>query len=526
MRKLFLAVLLLALIFKVIGGTRFYRASYRDDPSTTIVIGWCDNGISTNAKVYYDVVDYDTIHASYAFNHAVDRTQSLYSMNHRFARLTGLAPNTVYYFIVHDDQGNSARMNFKTLPNKPDSGITFITGGDSRTGSSSDPGYLQCRPNRQACDSLVAKIRPDFVAFCGDYVLIPNNSLWSDWFTDWQFTLGAEGHLIPLIPVMGNHEASQDVYNLFDVPNSNAYYSLGIAGNLIRIYCLNTDLAGCDAAQKTWLTNDLQLYTGTLNEPYWKFVQYHVPFVAHTRYGLNTTLVNCWGPLFEKYKVNLASEGHAHDIKITWPILMSTGTGSDHNFIRNDSLGIIYIGEGSWGAPQHAPYTYYNSDLAYSWTRNQAMMAGFQLICVTKEKIEIRTVQAVNAKNVGQVQLLDPPCTLPDNLPLWNPSNGSIATINYKDSVFTGVFNKKKENQKLCAYPVPSNDMVTISFKKLTEDGQMEIYNGLGAKMKSIPVASGTVSKEINFSQFPVGTYNVFIRTKTGIQACRILHLH
>jgi len=507
--------------------TRFYRASYRDDPSTTIVIGWCDNGTSTNAKVYYDVVDYGSAYTSYAFNHPVDRTQSTYSLNNRFARLTGLTPNTIYYFVVHDDNGTSARMYFKTLPNNPDVGITFIAGGDSRTGTILDgTDYVNCRPDRQTNDSLVAKIRPDFVTFNGDFVYSGNTSYWSDWFTDWQFTLGTDGHLVPIVPVMGNHEASADVYNLFDIPTTNDYYSLEIGGNLLRLYSLNSELTGCDVTQQSWLSNDLQLYTGTPNEPYWKFAQYHTPFVPHAYYTANTTLSACWAPLFQQYNVRLVCEAHAHVLKVTWPVVLSSATGSDHGFIRDDNNGTVYIGEGAWGAPLRTCYTYFSPDQAYNWTRNQIKMAGFQLVCVTKQKIEIRAVQALGAHNVGQVQISDPPCTLPANLSLWNPSNGSVVILNYNGPLTTVVPNNISDKQKLLAYPVPTNDRATISFIKLTEDAQMEIYNSLGAKMKSISIVSGTDSKELNFSDLPDGTYFVFVITKTGTQACKIIHFH
>ena len=87
--------------------------------------------------------------------------------------------------------------------------------------------------------------------------------------------------MVPLIPVMENHEGSTDMYDFFDVPLSNAYDVLQIGGNLSRLYSLNSELSGeavCDATEKSWLSNDLALYTGTASEPYWKFAQYHEPF--------------------------------------------------------------------------------------------------------------------------------------------------------------------------------------------------------------------------------------------------------
>ena len=526
MRKIIITHFLLLFFVTISATTRFYRASYRDDPSTTIVIGWCDNGASTstNAKVYYGETDNGTNYGLYTFNHGVDRTQSAYSLNHYFSRLTGLKPNTIYYFVVHDDQGTSARMYFKTIPDNPNVGITYIAGGDSRTGTSSELNYLTCRPNRQACDSLVAKIRPDFVTFNGDFVYSGSTAYWTDWFTDWQFSLGSDGHLVPIITVMGNHEGTTDVYNMFDVPISNDYFSLGMGGNLIRIYSLNSELSGCDATQLSWLTNDLKLYTGTANEPYWKFVQYHIPFVPHANYTANTTLSNCWAPLSQQYNVKVACEAHAHVLKVTWPIVQSGAAGSDHGFIRNDQTGTVYIGEGSWGAPQRALYTYYNANQAYNWTRNQIQSAGFQLINVTKKKMDIRTVLASGVKNVGQVQMSDTIGSLPANLTVWNPSNGSVVTLNYNGAL-TAVPTVNDNRSHLRVFPIPANDFVTVVFSEISENGQIQIYSSLGAEIKTVPVSAGSSSKEINVSSLLPGTYYVFVVTNTVTQSCKIIHV-
>ena len=435
MKRYFLCSIFLSLAFctELSAETRFYRLSYRDDPATTIVVGWCDKDTSANAQIYYGTVDHDTNYLSYPLSHGIDRSViSYYGLNHRFARLKQLVPNTVYYFVIRDHQGVSTRMCFKTLPDNANTPITFIAGGDSRTAKPGEPDSLLCRPWRQDANRLVSKIGPDFITFSGDYVLVGLAfHFWADWFTDWQLTITPEGRLFPLVPTLGNHEASNDLYNIFDIPDSTSYYSLSIAGKLLRIYTLNTDIK-CDSTQRSWLENDLQLHTGNINEPYWKFVQYHYPFAAHACYPVNYGMLNCWASLFQDYKVKLVAESHAHIIKYTWPILTSSAAESDSGFIRNDSCGIVYIGEGSWGAPLRPLFTHCSPDKAWKWTRNQEMMPGFQVVHVSKEKIEVRVVKidSVDVSNVGQVGINDPPGTLPANIVLWNPSNGSVVTIN------------------------------------------------------------------------------------------------
>ncbi|MCX7697305.1 MAG: fibronectin type III domain-containing protein [Bacteroidales bacterium] len=432
--KRFNYVLFLTLIVnQVFAGTRFYRASFRDDPTTTIVIGWCEDGTSTNPKLFYGPQDHGQNYQNYPYQATVSRTVSHRGLVNHFVRLTNLQPGTKYFFVIKDDQSISPRMSFKTLSDNPNVPILFVSGGDTRTGVPLVEYEVdQCVPRRKRGFELVAKIRPDFVAFSGDFVLTNTSTQqWIDWFTDFQLTIGPEGRLTPIIPVFGNHEDAVDVYNFFDIPNSNAFYALTFGGNLLRLYTLNSDI-GCGSSQLNWFQNDLQLHTNTVNEPYWKAVQYHIPLVPHGEYSPMTSLISCWAPLFTQYQVRLAMEGHTHVVKITWPIVPSNATGSDNGFIRNDQNGTVYLGEGSWGAPLRNLYTYYSSSAAYNWTRNQGKFASFFVVTVTKQKIQIRTVMfndASQVANVSQVQPNDPPGTLPSGLTFWNPSNGGLVEI-------------------------------------------------------------------------------------------------
>ncbi len=519
--SIFLLLIILPVI-NVLGGTRYYRASYQDDPSTTIVIGWCDDSISTNATVYYDVVDHGDSYSLYAYSKSVDRTQVAYGLTNRFSRITGLIPNTIYYCVIHDDEGTSNGMYFKTLPSSSEEPISFISGGDSRTGGYSNDDYLLHRSRRQACDSLVAKIRPDFVAFNGDYVIYGHESYWSEWFSDWQYTLGENGHLIPIIPIMGNHEESLDVYNFFDVADTNDYFSLQVGGNLLRIYSLNTYLEDCDSTQTSWLENDLNLHTGTEIEPYWKYIHYHVPFVPHAAYSPDTTSRNCWAPLFEEYGVDVVGEAHSHILKVTWPISLSSDAASDHGFIRDDENGIVYAGEGSWGAPRRNLYTYYNESKAYSWTRNQSSQSGFQLVSLNNQKMEIRTVIAQNVIDVGQVQIFDPPCTLPANLPLWD---GDIITINYKGLLNGNDNIEPYQTNELTAYPVPAKDRITVAFDTLNKESYIEIYNSLGAKICFQNIKQGSNSIALDLNNYQSGTYYLFLVTEDKVLSNKFIHI-
>ncbi len=426
-------VLSLALLFIPIihfAGTKFYRASFRDDPATTIVIGWSPSGTSTNAKVYYGTTDYaPDFWSMYTNNHGIDRTTSHQGITSNFARLTGLQPNTVYYFVIKDDQGVSSRMSFKTLSDNPNDPVCFIAGGDTRTGApiveyQSD----QCRPRRQKGCDLVAQIRPDFIAFSGDFIFIPgDDGQWNDWWNDWMRTIGpaaTKGRVIPVLPVTGNHEQNDDIYNFFDIPSADNYYAVNIGGNLARFYCLNSDLE-CDNTMLNWFETDLQNYTGGSNEPFWKIIQFHVPIAPHGEYSVLSNLIGCWCNLFRQYRVRLALEGHTHVMKITNPVVPGSGTGSDNGLIQHDNEGTVYLGEGSWGAPMRELYTSAGGK-AFAWTHAQDRFAGFNIITIKKQQIEITTAKFDNSTSVGQVQESDPVGTMPSGLVYWSMNGSNV----------------------------------------------------------------------------------------------------
>ncbi len=439
-RSIILAIFLFTgIISKSFADTRYYRASFRDDPSTTIVIGWSPDGTSDNAKIYYGKDDYSTAWDMYPSNHGIDRTTNHQGITSHFARLTGLEPNTVYYFVIKDDQGNSQRMSFKTLPDDPNEPITFISGGDTRTGVPVvEYEADQCRPRRKMGNRLAAKIRPDFIAFSGDFILTNgSDSQWADWWADWNLHIGSnatKGRVLPLLPVYGNHEENDDLYKFFDIPNSSNYYALNMGGGLMRFYGLNTDLE-CGSTQLNWFEDDLQTYSGSGNEPYWKVVQYHIPIAPHGEYSVQNSLIDCWTTNFETYGIRLAMEGHTHVMKITNPVVPGSGAGSDSGFIQDDDNGCVYLGEGSWGAPMRELYTSAGGK-AYNWTYAQGRFPGFSIVTVQKPNIEIRTIEFNDPDDVSEVQEEDPSGTLPDGLVYWDMTGGNDYVYTIPNTAF------------------------------------------------------------------------------------------
>ncbi|SEE04015.1 Por secretion system C-terminal sorting domain-containing protein [Tenacibaculum sp. MAR_2010_89] len=406
MKKSFLNILLFLVVTSYASNDK-YRLILTDNPATTIMIGW--NQISgTSPKVHYGTTDYGTNWQNYPSSKSIDRSISYKGMSNTFAKLTGLTPNTNYYFVIRDSQGTSNRFWFKTAPSN-NQRMSFIAGGDSRNN----------RAPRRNANLLVSKLKPTAVFFGGDMTNGDSSSEWQSWFNDWQYTIATDGRMFPIIPARGNHEDSNNsIYNLFNVSSSNVYYDITFGNNLYTIYTLNSEISA-GGNQYSWLNQKLNG-----NSSIWKSAQYHKPMRPHvsSKSEGNDEYAN-WAQLFYDKGVNLVFESDSHTVKTTWPVKpCSGGSGCDDGFIRDNNNGTTYVGEGCWGAPLRS------SNDAKNWTRNNGTFNQFKWIFVEESKIEVRTIKVDNANNVGSVTN-DNPFTTPSNLDVWNPSNGSVVTI-------------------------------------------------------------------------------------------------
>ncbi|UTD15625.1 T9SS type A sorting domain-containing protein [Tenacibaculum mesophilum] len=406
MKKIILTLLFLA-VLSTYGSNDKYRLIITDNPATTIMIGW--NQISgSNPVVYYGTTDNGTNWSNYPNSKSVDRSVSYKGMSNSFAKLTGLSPNTNYYFVIRDSQGVSSRFWFKTAPSTNDK-MSFIAGGDSRNN----------RTPRRDANLLVSKLKPTAVFFGGDMTNGDSSSEWQDWFNDWQYTIASDGRMFPIVPTRGNHEGSNNsIYNLFNVPSTSVYYDITFGNNLYTIYTLNSEISA-GGSQYSWLSQKLNA-----NNSIWKSAQYHKPMRPHvSSKSEGNDEYASWAQLFYEKGVNLVFESDSHTVKTTWPVKpCSSGSNCDEGFVRDDVNGTVYVGEGCWGAPLRS------SNDSKNWTRDASTFNQFKWIFVEESKIEVRTIKVDNASSVGSVSNQNP-FTIPSNLDIWNPSNGSVVTI-------------------------------------------------------------------------------------------------
>jgi len=479
-----------------------YRCMWTSDPATTMTIGW--NQISGNSPtLYYDIYEHGSNSQSYSWSQNPDRKVFAKGMDNRFVRLRGLQPNTVYYFVIVDCDGVSESMSFRTAPDHPYERISIIAGGDSRNH----------RTGRKNANKLVSKLRPHCVMFGGDMTGSDKAREWKYWFDDWQYTIGEDGRLTPLIVARGNHEYSNEsIVNLFDVENTKVYYALNIGGNLLRIYTLNSLIAS-GGDQGAWLRNDLSRN----DQMTWKFAQYHFAIRPHTRAKReqNGQYKN-WGIPFHEYGVNMVVESDAHTVKTTWPIRPTSEPGNQMGFIRDDQTGTVYVGEGCWGAPLRR-----NND-DKKWTRNSGSFNQFKWIFVSENNVEVRTVETNNADEVGTVDSYDV-FTPPTNLKIWNPSNGPVLNIERK-------FKETYASSDPIATAVASISPVTIASStkpinveafNLTEDCKEEVHesNIVNTSKASIQKTATTPNqvKTVKSSINPILTTTAQQNIKTEI---------
>ncbi len=390
-----------------------YRLSWRDDPATTMVVGW-DQISGKNPTLQYSTKTLDDNNKEIK-THNPDRTESYLGMVNTFARLTNLKPDTLYNFRITDSEGVSDTMRFKTAPakNQP---FPFITGGDSRNN----------RKARRAGNLLVSKLRPLFVLFGGDYAGHVSQKLLQNWLDDWQTTRSEDGRMYPIIPTHGNHENNDfnAVNKIFDVPNANTFYSLTIAKNMMQIYALNSELQfhakPAWQKQNRWIKSELEKN----KDATWKIAAYHRPMRPHTKHKTEMVgSIDAWADLFYEYGMHLVVESDSHTVKRTYPIRPDSGPDSFESFIRDDKRGTTYIGEGSWGAPLRPA----NDDKP--WTMASGSFHQLKLVHVFKDHLDIRCIKFDNSEKLTANREKD--CmAIPANLNIWTPESGAVLRIN------------------------------------------------------------------------------------------------
>jgi hypothetical protein len=342
--------MVLSMFFVVIG---VQRTAFALDPPTRIHLTWNEN---ENSTAYTIVVTWETSTATSGDNvkYGINSDNYIYSAvgsHHTYSgasenihdvELTGLSPNTTYYFICGGDTGGwSGERSFRTAPDQS-TAIRFVAGGDSRSGSGDWPS------GRDNVSRAMANFNPSFVLYVGDFVMQGNyQSEWDSWFTAEQtYWVDNNNLTIPIIPCVGNHDVSGDggtaYLGQFSLPGNEQWYSFDWGPNLhITVLDTETTISG---NQTNWLRQDLAAHENYL----WKVVLFHEPPFSDGPDGYNSSVRTYWVPLFDNYHVDLVVSGHNHLYERTYPI---NYTISQNTPMPSTENATVYVVSGGWGAP-------------------------------------------------------------------------------------------------------------------------------------------------------------------------------
>lgn len=351
------------------------RVVWSSTPQTAAVVVWDSETLGEKAVLFYDTVCKKAARQDYAFSEPVSEA-GLYTeaptkeapnaqptpspdLFYHQVRLTNLKPETIYYLAVKTDAGFGREYHFKTAP-ATEKSFKLIYAGDSRSNIDVVRSMSkQIRGMVENDESIVALLHG------GDYAASPNRKLWKDWLAAYALTTTTDGKLLPIIPVVGNHEspATSPMFGQAygDPGGQRGYYTFRLAPS-IGLICLDTETFA-EGDQQTFLRKTLAEMEN--DQVKWKITAYHRP--AFPAVKKPSPAKKSWVPLFEEYNVDLALESDGHCIKRTVPIRNE----------KESADGVVYLGEGGYGAPQRDPKLdrwYIQGDHAFASKGDHLMM--------------------------------------------------------------------------------------------------------------------------------------------------------
>jgi len=338
--------------------------TWLSDPAHTINVNWRTDR-NYVGEVHYDTESRGGAPGAYSLTTEGTGgvTTSKFEGYIHHVELTELEPDTTYYFICgNPDYGWSEELSFRTAPVERKN-IRFVVGGDSRWETRYS--YPEWPSSRDTISQLMASYNPDFVLFIGDYIWSGQEQnepdTWDNWLgAMYKYWRTEDGRLIPMIPVIGNHEVTypepleydpmvdaSNYYMLFVPPENRPHYSLNWGPDL-HITVLDSEIVNPRSdswgEQIDWLKQDLTDHYNYL----WKLAADHKPPLDGTNF------LNEWIPEFDTYHLDLVFSGHEHYYERSHPInlLQNQYSLSPESFEAPEN-GTIYVVSGGWGAPNY-----------------------------------------------------------------------------------------------------------------------------------------------------------------------------
>ena len=375
----FILLLLLAKTTIYAGEPLAIYLSWQEDPSSTMVVKWISDLENTQSFIHYAEESTSSWKKSEGTLTAFPNSEP-YSLH--TVILKNLTPKTQYSFHL---EGEDTNYLFTTLPMDLEEPLSFIIGGDIN---------LSTIQLFRETTLKAAELNPAFIVMGGDLACpsIKKNGLESPekwlillkyWFQDARH----DNRLIPLVPVIGNHDIrggfgghleNAPYFSFLFLGEKTTTYSVLRLGHYASLYLLDSGHASPPGGeQAAWLAKELQHDKDVLH----RIAVYHVPAyppVRSYRNARSCAVRRAWVPLFDAYHLHLAFENHDHAYKRTYPLTDSS----------RSTYGVVYIGNGSWGVKPRVPKR-------GTWTQyleKTVQARGFCFIHLEKEK---RVVTAI-----------------------------------------------------------------------------------------------------------------------------------
>jgi hypothetical protein len=313
---------------------RQIHLTVQGDSSTSVTISWVTlNELDTETHtVKHGLSSGDYTDEAMGISHELPNETSGYVHE---VELTGLVPNTTYFYICGDGLGGwSPEYSFTTAPEAAQD-FSFLVVADMGTAPTAWKIV-----DRMGSENFSFVLHPGDLSYANGLTFV-----WDIWF-DQIMPVAAR---VPYMPSIGNHEDEGDLglssyLGRFALPNNERWYSFDW-GNT-HIVSLDTESEyTVGREQLGWLENDL----ASANTD-WIVVFFHAPpYSASPERGSNLSVRDSISPLLEKHGVDVVFNGHAHVHERSYPILREV-VDDPHPKVYDDPAGIIYVVTGGGGA--------------------------------------------------------------------------------------------------------------------------------------------------------------------------------
>ncbi|MEX2566953.1 MAG: metallophosphoesterase family protein [Cyclobacteriaceae bacterium] len=324
--------------------------NFGQDPSSEVNVTWrtdtsiaeafAEVAVATGAPKFWRNAKTHTAKTDLLDGSQIETSQM--KSHHHSVSFTGLDPDTMYAYRVGDGNRWSEWIQFRTASDQKNDKFSFLYVGDTQNFILELWARLIREGYRKAPDAR-------FIIHAGDLVNRAHREVeWFEWFTAGGFI----HRMLPSFSTPGNHEY-QSIPEIYGENSErklsvqwNPHFTLpdnGPEGLKETVYfmdyqdarfiSLNSNVE--QERQAEWLEEVLE------NNPQkWTILTYHHPLFSASEGRENTRLRELWKPIFDKYKVDLALQGHDHSY--------ARGRVSPEENVMNgmnakDKTGTVYV---------------------------------------------------------------------------------------------------------------------------------------------------------------------------------------